>query len=76
MNFNDDFLLWLARMIGIAGLGLLIISGVGGVLLASRLAQKIKVKWLRGKTFKNHRLLFAALFAHILLTVVDKINDT
>ena len=57
MNFNDDFLLWLARMIGIVGLGLLIISGVGGVLLASRLAQKIKAKWLRGKTFKYHRLI-------------------
>lgn len=55
--FNDDGLLFLARMIGIAGLGLLIVSGVGGVMLASRMAQKIKVKWLRGKTFKYHRLL-------------------
>ncbi len=54
---NDDVLLYVARMIGIAGLGLLIVSGVGGVLLASRMAQKIKVKWLRGKTFKYHRLL-------------------
>ncbi len=54
---NDDVLLYVARMIGIAGLGLLIISGVGGVLLASRMAQKLKAKWLRGKTFKYHRLL-------------------
>ena len=55
--FNDDGLLFLARMIGIAGLGLLIISGVGGVLLASRMAQKIKITWLRGKMFKYHRLI-------------------
>ncbi len=54
---NDDILLFIARAIGLAGLGLLIVSGVGGVLLASRTAQKIKVKWLRGKTFKYHRLL-------------------
>ena len=54
---TDDVLLYIARAIGIAGLGLLIISGFAGVLLASRTAQKIKVKWLRGKTFKYHRLL-------------------
>ena len=55
--FNDDVLLWLARLIGILGLSLLVLSSVGGVLLASRTAQKIKAKWLKGKTFKYHRLL-------------------
>src|SRR5437660_3792284 len=54
---NDDVLLYVARIIGIAGLALLIISGVGGVMLASRMVQKIRVKWLRGKTFRYHRLL-------------------
>ena len=54
---NDDSLLFLARMLGIAGLGLLIISGFAGVLLASRMVQRIKIRWLRGKTFKYHRLV-------------------
>ena len=54
---NDDSLLFLARMLGIAGLGLLIISGFAGVLLASRMVQRIKIRWLRGKTFKYHRLI-------------------
>ncbi len=55
--FDDDILLLLARVIGILGLSLLILSSFGGVLLVSRTAQKIKAKWLRGKTFKYHRLL-------------------
>lgn len=57
MNFNDDILLWLARIIGILGLSLLVLSSVGGVLLASHTTQKIKAKWLKGKIFKYHRLL-------------------
>lgn len=57
MNFNDDLLFWLVRIIGRSGLSLLVISGGGGVSTASRTAQKIKAKWLKGKTFKYHRLL-------------------
>ena len=60
---TDDRLLWLARVIGLVGLGLLIFSGIGGTLLASRTAQKIKM--FKGQTFKWHRLfslIGAALF--------------
>ena len=60
---TDDRLLWLARMIGLCGLGLLIFSGIGGVLLASRTAQRLKL--FNGKTFTWHRslsLIGAALF--------------
>ena len=60
---TDDRLLWLARMIGLSGLGLLVFSGIGGVLLASRTAQKMKL--FKGQTFKWHRLfslIGAALF--------------
>lgn len=60
---TDDTLLWFARMIGLCGLGLLIFSGIGGVLLASRTAQRIK--FFKGKTFTWHRrlsLIGAALF--------------
>ena len=56
-------LLKAARVIGLLGLALLIVSSVGGTLLASRTAQKIK--FLKGKTFKYHRtlsLIGAALF--------------
>lgn len=49
----DDLLLKIARIIGLLGLGLLIVSSMGGTLLASRTAQKIK--WLKGQTFKYHR---------------------
>ena len=55
--FEEEVLLEIARFIGIAGLSLFILSGVGGVLMASRTVQKINVKWLRGKMFKYHRLL-------------------
>lgn len=60
---SDDLLLKLARVIGLLGLALLIVSSVGGTLLASRTAQKIK--FLKGKTFTYHRtvsLVGAALF--------------
>ena len=59
----DDLLLKVARVIGLLGLALLIVSSVGGTLLASRTAQKIK--FLKGQTFKYHRtisLVGAALF--------------
>ncbi len=51
---DNDTLLFLARLIGLVGLGLLVISSLGGTLLASRTAQKMK--FLKGKTFKYHRL--------------------
>ena len=59
----DDILLKIARVLGLLGLALLIVSSVGGTLLASRTAQKIK--FLKGQTFKYHRavsLAGAALF--------------
>lgn len=49
----DDLLLKVARVIGLLGLALLIFSSVGGTLLASRTAQKIK--FLKGSTFMYHR---------------------
>jgi len=59
----DDLLLKIARVLGLLGLALLIVSSIGGTLLASRTAQKIKL--LKGQTFKYHRsvlLAGAALF--------------
>ncbi len=59
----DDLLLKIARVIGLLGLALLIVSSVGGTLLASRTAQKIR--FLKGKTFTYHRtisIVGAALF--------------
>jgi len=59
----DDLLLKIARVLGLLGLALLIISSTGGTLLASRTAQKIK--FLKGKTFTYHRTtstIGAALF--------------
>lgn len=50
---SDDLLLKAARVIGLLGLALLIFSSIGGTLLASRTAQKIK--FLKGKTFTWHR---------------------
>lgn len=49
----DDLLLKIARIIGLLGLALLIVSSCGGVLLASKTAQKLKM--LKGKTFTYHR---------------------
>lgn len=60
---DNDLLLKIARLIGLIGVGLLVLSGIGGTLLASRTAQKIK--WLKGKTFTYHRttsLIGASLF--------------
>ncbi len=59
----DDVLLKIARVIGLLGLALLIVSSACGTLLASRTAQKIK--FLKGKTFTYHRttsIIGAALF--------------
>lgn len=59
----DDLLLKIARVIGLLGLALVIVSSAGGTLLASRTAQKIK--FLQGQTFRYHRavsLAGAALF--------------
>ncbi len=61
----DDLLLKIARVLGLLGLALLIISSVGGTLLASRTAQKIK--FLRGKTFTYHRAVSIAGAALFLL---------
>ena len=60
---DTDLLLKIARLFGLIGVGLLVLSGIGGTLLASRTAQKIK--WLKGKTFTYHRttsLIGASLF--------------
>ncbi len=59
----DDLLLKIARVLGLLGLALLIVSSIGGTLLASRTAQKIK--FLKSKTFTYHRtmsIVGAALF--------------
>jgi sulfoxide reductase heme-binding subunit YedZ len=55
--FDEDVLLESARFIGISGLFLLTLSGIGGALMASRTVQQINIKWLRGKTFKYHRMI-------------------
>ena len=60
---SDDLLLKAARVLGLLGLALLLVSSMGGTLLASRTAQKMK--FLKGQTFKYHRtvsLVGAALF--------------
>ncbi len=59
----DDVLLTIGRWLGIVGLAVLVVSGIGGTLLASRTAQKLK--FMKGQTFKYHRLFSlvgAALF--------------
>lgn len=60
---DNDLLLKIARVIGLLGLALLILSSIIGTLMASRTAQKIS--WLKARAFKNHRaisLVGAALF--------------
>ncbi len=60
MPFDEDRLLWLARMIGLGGLSLLILSSVGGVLMSSKYAAKFSrrfPRWSGAKLFANHRLL-------------------
>ena len=61
----DDLLLKIARVIGLLGLALLIVSSIGGTLLASRTAQKMK--FLKGKTFTYHRTVSIAGAALFLL---------
>lgn len=51
----EEFLVLLARVFGIAGVMLLAMSAVLGVLLASRAAQRLRL--LKGRTFRIHRLL-------------------
>jgi len=50
---KDDSLLELARFIGLTGLGLLIFSGIGGVLMASRTSQRWG-HWA-ARIFRYHR---------------------
>jgi predicted ferric reductase len=59
---NEDLLL--ARVLGIAGVMILAASAVLGSLLASRTAQKLRL--LKGRTFRVHRLL-SMLGAGLLL---------
>lgn len=60
--------LWLARMIGLVGLGLLILSSVGGVVMSSKFTAQVgrRFAWLKGKAiFANHRrysIIGASLF--------------
>lgn len=61
----DDLLLKIARVIGLLGLALLIVSSAGGTLLASRTAQKLK--FLKGRTFTYHRTTSVAGAALFLL---------
>jgi len=61
---DDDTLLIIGRWLGIVGLAVLVVSGIGGTLLASRTAQKLK--FLKGKTFKYHRL-FSLIGAGLFL---------
>ncbi len=52
---NDSLLIQAARLTALLGTALLVFSAIGGVLLASKTAQKIP--FLKGKTFKYHRLI-------------------
>jgi len=57
---SEVTLLWLARMIGIAGMGFLVLSSVGGVVMSSKYAAKVarRFPWLgKGRLFANHRLM-------------------
>lgn len=60
---SESILLYIARILGLVGIGLLILSGIGGVLMASRTAQRWR--GVQGKLFKLHRaisLVGASLF--------------
>ena len=61
---SEDFLVWLASVFGIAGVMLLAASAVLGMLLASRVAPRLRL--LKGRTFRIHRLL-SVLGAGLLL---------
>lgn len=57
---SEDKLLWLARMIGIVGMGLLVLSSVSGVVMSSKYAAKVarRFPWFaKGRIFANHRLM-------------------
>ncbi len=57
---SEANLLWLARMIGLVGLGLLIFSSVGGVVMSSKATAQVGRRFaqLKGKRiFASHRLL-------------------
>lgn len=57
---SENNLLWIARMIGIVGMGLLIFSSVGGVVMSSKYAAKVARRFpclKNGKIFVNHRLM-------------------
>jgi predicted ferric reductase len=61
---NEDLLILLARILGIAGVMVLAASAVLGSLLASRATQRLRL--LRGRTLRVHRLL-SMLGAGLLL---------
>ncbi len=57
---SEENLLWLARMIGLVGLGLLILSSVGGVVMSSKSTAEVGRRFARFKgkrIFASHRLL-------------------
>lgn len=57
---SEDSLLWMARMIGLVGMGLLVFSSVGGVVMSSKYAAKVArhlPKLAKGRIFVNHRLM-------------------
>ncbi len=65
---SEDTLLWLARMIGLVGLGLLIFSSIGGVVMSSKATAQVGRRFARlkgNRIFTYHRrlsLIGAALF--------------
>ena len=72
---DEDVLLIIGRVFGIIGLLLFVLSGVGGVLMASRTVQQINLKFLRGKIFKYHRIASIIGAVLILSFVLYKITD-
>lgn len=57
---SEQSLLLLARMIGLTGLGLLIFSGIGGVVMSSRFSARLSrsFRWLKAaRVFRSHRIL-------------------
>ena len=70
----EELLILLARLLGIAGVMVLGASAVLGALLASRTAQRLRL--LRGRTFRIHRLLSAfgagLLLAHPVPVVLAR----
>lgn len=73
MQISEDQLLQWARWIGLAGLGLLVWSGIGGVIMASKTAGVLSRRfpkfqaWLKGsRLFSRHRL-FSLIGASLFL---------